>query len=145
MNTDINEFINVLESFTIANEDYSDLYMFITRPNVYLDDLYDKNSILDEDYLYTTQLATGGDIYISAIKACNELIKVGYYDEAYLICEKMIKLMNKLLKSTSKVDIDILKDSIKEMRSFMVNIIKQKEEYESKRKSIYAKYESILK
>jgi hypothetical protein len=75
---------------TVAEEGYSDISQFIEDPETYLNITYRSEDLKGKSVLYTTPLSTGGEVFTSIDKACQELIKVNAYTEALAIYQSFI-------------------------------------------------------
>ena len=145
MQTDINEFIMACESMTIATEDYSDISVFLEDPIRYLDYSSRNEKFSDPDALYCKALDTNGIIYNSVTKACNDLVRVNAYSEAMAIYSKMIEVYESLLDQIPKDEKGNVEWAIGEMKNALMNTMKQRDEYTSKRKATIARYSYLAK
>ena len=146
MTTSLDFFISTLDSLMVATEgsELSEISTFINDPSQYLDVSYRQGKFLNPNTTYTNALSSEGIVYKSIIKACNELVKVNAYTEALCIYSAMIDLMTELLPDVEKDDQENLKWSIDEMKSLLIDTMKQRDEYTSKRKSVISKYSVIV-
>lgn len=145
MQTDINEFIVACESMMIATEEYSDISVFLEDPIRYLDISSRNEKILDPESIYCKALDTDGIIYNSVIKACNDLVKVNAYSEAMAIYTRMIEVYESLLDQIPKDEKDNVEWAIGEMKNALMDTMKQRDEYTSKRKATIARYSYLAK
>ena len=146
MRTSIDSFINTVGSMMVATEssDLSEISTFIEDPSNYLEVSYRNGRFANPDITFTNTLSTEGTLYNSVVKACNELINVQAYTEAMLIYSCMIDRMTELLDDVDKDDQDNLKWSIDEMKTALLETMKQRDDYTSKRKSVVSKYSVLV-
>ena len=127
----------------IGLESYADVPVFLEDPEGYLD--YNSKKAENSNKMYTEPLSTGGEVYIQIEKACKELMSVNAYTTAiavYQNFEKDLESIRKIVKTEEQMNID---DSISQVKINIIEAIKQREEYNSKRKAVLSKYSSIIK
>lgn len=134
---------NKFLSYLIGNESYADVPVFLEDPEGYLD--YNSKKTENSNKMYTEPLSTGGEVYIQIERAGKELMSVNAYTTAialYQAFEKDLETIRKIVKAEEQMNID---DSISQIKINIIEAIKQREEYNSKRKAILSKYSSIIK
>lgn len=139
----IGKFINSLD---IATESISDITTFIDNPDFYLEATNKKTSFEGEHRSYVEALQTGGRLYQSIITIGNELIRVNAYAEAIRLYSAMIDRFTIFSKDSdlTKDDVEEIKWSISELKTTLMNVLSLRDEYNSKRKSVIAKYSDLL-
>lgn len=134
--------IDELEAYMIpATEEYSDISIFFEDDFFYLES-YHKNH---PDEFYVEPLGIDGIVSNSIIKAGKDLVKVNAYTEALLIYQSFIEKLEILAEDIDKRDKSILKNTIDVIQGLVLDTMKEREEYHSKRKSIIAKYSYLTK
>ena len=141
----VDSLIQAIDDMIIADESLSDISIFMENPDYYLD-MTKKKNVLDENNSYASALDIDGELYLSIEKACNELVKVNAYQEAISIYEEMIKICKELKDHVTKnSDKTILNTTIDEFKTSIMQVMKQRTQYTSRRKSILGKYSDIIK
>lgn len=134
--------INSLNAYMIpATEEYSDISIFFKDDFFYLES-YHKNH---PDEFYTEPLGIDGIVSNSIIKAGKDLVKVNAYTEALLIYQSFIEKLEILSEDLGKQDKTVINNTIDVIQGLVLNTMKEREEYQSKRKSIIAKYSYLTK
>lgn len=145
MSSILDEIMSFIDEDSSAMESVSDVSTFLKDPDTYLQVTYQSNRLSDEDALYTGSLDTNSEIYNSVETACKELISVHAFTEAIAIYDHMIDKCSAILSTVSKVDKENLEWTINEFKSSLLNTMKLRDEYTSKRRSIIAKYQDLIK
>lgn len=123
-----------------ANESYADIAQFFVNQDAYLQHSYNKQL----DKLYTEPLSTGGIVYQSIAKACNDMINVHAYTEALMIYDKFIQRLENLAEDFTGEDRENIRNTISDIKGMVLETLKARDDYLAKRKSILAKYSSII-
>lgn len=145
MQTNIDEFIIACESMMIATEDYSDISVFLEDPIRYLDISSRNEKISDPDAIYCKTLDTNGIVYNSVVKACSDLVKVNAYAEAMAIYSRIIDVYTSLLDQIPSDEKENVEWAIGELNNLLMDTMKQRDDYTSKRKSMIARYSYLTK
>lgn len=124
-----------------ANEEYSDISLFFKDDDFYLES-YHKNN---PGEIYTEPLGMEGVVCNSVIKAGKELTKVNAYTEALLIYQSFIDKLEQTSEGLNKQDKRNLENSIDIIQGLVLNTMKERDEYHSKRKSVIARYSELIK
>lgn len=124
-----------------ANEAYSDVSLFFKDDEFYLES-YHKNN---PGEVYTEPLGMEGIVCNSVIKAGKELTKVNAYTEALLIYQTFIDKLEKMSEGLNKQDKRNLENSIDIIQGLVLNTMKERDEYQSRRKSVIARYSGLTK
>ena len=133
----------------IATEALSDIAMFIENPDLYLEvtnrELKFQND--NNDIAYTEVLHTDGKVYASIVSIGNELVRVNAYAEAIKLYTAMIDKFTEFSKDSmlTKDDVESLNWSIAELKSALMKVLSDRDEYASKRKGVLGKYSDLLK
>ena len=72
-------------------------------------------------------------------------MKVNAYTEALLIYQSFIEKLEILSEDLGKQDKTVINNTIDVIQGLVLNTMKEREEYQSKRKSIIAKYSYLTK
>lgn len=129
---------------TVAEEGYSDISQFIEDPETYLNITYRSEDLKGKSVLYTTPLSTGGEVFTSIDKACQELIKVNAYTEALAIYQSFIDTVEGIKEGLSKQELQNLDWSIDEVKRKILEVMKERDEYTSRRKATIARYSALV-
>lgn len=134
--------INGLDSLMLpANEEYSDISLFFKDDDFYLES-YHKNN---PEEIYTEPLGIEGVVANSVIKAGRELTKVNAYTEALLIYQSFIDKLEMVSEGLDRFDRGNIQNTIDTIQGFVLDTMKERDEYHSKRKSIIARYSGLTK
>lgn len=145
--------MNILEellgSKDVAIEALSDITLFIDNPDFYLETT-NRNLKFEgdpRDIDYTEVMHSDGKLYCSIVAVCNDFVKVNAYTEAIRLYTAMIDKFTEFSKDSSltKDDVEALNWSIAELKNNLMGVISARDDYNSKRKSVLAKYEDLLK
>lgn len=128
-----------------ATEEYSDISGFMTDSMNYLEVMERKNSRSREESLFTEPVSTGGIVTESVDKACQDLIKVQAYTEALYIAQKYMDKLIDLVGYVSKEEQKNLAITVDEMQEKILDMVKLRDEYTSKRRSVISRYATLLK
>jgi hypothetical protein len=137
--------INGLDDLlTVAEEGYSDISQFMSDPENYLNITYRNADIHGDATLYTAPLSTGGEVFVTIDKACQELVKVNAFTEALAIYQSFLDTIYSIRDGLSKQELQNLDWTIDEVKSKILEIMKDRDEYTSKRKSTIARYSALV-
>lgn len=124
-----------------ANESYSDISLFFKDDYFYLES-YHKNN---PGEVYTEPLGIDGIVCNSVIKAGKELTKVNAYAEALLIYQTFIDRLENMSEGLNKRDKNNIENTIDIIQGLVLDVMKERDEYYSKRKSVIARYSELTK
>lgn len=130
-----------------ATESLSDISTFLDDPEQYLMVTYRENKIKYGDGLsYTYTLGVGGDLYNSIERVCKELRNVNCYQEVIQLYNILIHRLECFLKeeSLSNDDKETIDFAINEFKSELLNVMKERDEYLSRRNAILGKYSLLF-
>lgn len=138
----VNALIEDIDRMMIATESLSDVGVFMENPTYYLETStkrYPGASFVEE-------LNTDGSLYLSVDNICSELLRVQAFQEAISIYERMIEICKELTgEVTSKKEKNVLIQTMDDFQCSIVDIMRQRNEYTSKRKAVLGKYSDIIK
>ena len=135
------------ETEEVVMESVSDITPFIDDPESYLVAMYrnySSKSRNPEECQLTDILHVDGLLYCSIRKAGNDLNKVNAYDSTLVIYNKMVEIMTSLLDAIPKTEKETLQYSIDDMKEAILDTIKERDEFTSKRKATLAQYSILL-
>jgi hypothetical protein len=130
--------------YTPAQEEYSDISQFFSDPDNYLDITYRTEESHNSNILYTAPISTGGMVYTTIDKACQELIKVNAYTEALALCQSFLDKIESIKENLAKEDLQNVNWSEDEIKKSILNIMKMRDDYTSLRKSTIARYSALV-
>lgn len=134
--------IDSLDSLMLpATEDYSDISIFFKDEDFFLSS-YHKNN---PEETYTEPLGVGGIVHNSVLKACKELVSVNAYTEALRIYQTFIDKLECIADGLDKRNVSNIQSSIDVMQGMVLETMKQRDSYYSRRKSIISKYSGLAK
>lgn len=129
-----------------ATESLSDVSAFLDDPEQYLMVTYRENKIKYGDGLsYTYTIGVGGDLYNSIERVCKELRSVNCYQEVIQLYNTLIHRLELFLEeSLSNEDKETIDFVINEFKSELLNVMKERDEYLSRRNAILGKYSLLF-
>lgn len=134
--------IDSLEGLMLpATEDYSDISIFFSDEELYLQG-YHKNN---PGEVYTEPLGVNGIVFNSVKKAGKELISVNAYTEALRIYQTFIEKLELILDDLGKSERGNIENSIDVLQGMVLDSMKARDSYHSRRKSIISKYSGLVK
>lgn len=129
----------------LAKEALSDVSTFLDDPEQYLVINHRENKMRFGKAAYTSSIDVGGELYNSVERVCKELRSVNCYQEAIELYQNLIcRLQDFLTEPISKEDKDNIEFTINEFKSELLNVMKDRDEYISKRNSILGKYSLLF-
>lgn len=129
----------------MVTESYSDISIFLSESETYLDGIYNKNKSGDPDAAYTLPISSGGEVTMSIMKACKDLISVKAFTEALFIYQTYLDRLEDLKENLKQDDIMVIQDTIGCIQGEILNTVKERDDFYSNRKSILARYSGIIK
>lgn len=136
------QIMDSIDSFMLpAIEEYSDISVFFKDQDLYLDS-YHKNN---PEELYTEPLGYKGIVCDSIIKAGRELTKVNAFTEALLLYQTFIERLEIIGDGLARQEKAILENTIDVMQGIVLDTMRARDEYHSKRKATIARYSSLIK
>ena len=130
----------------IAMEAVSEITTFIDDPMTYLLNEFNRSknkSPRPNDILLSDVIHVDGKVYAEINKAGSELRKVNAYSEAISLYDKAISTIEGIMNEIPSKEKEIVEYTINELKMSLLDTIKERDDYTSRRKSIIAKY-SIL-
>lgn len=131
-----------LDSLMIpAMEEYSDISIFFKDSDLYLEG-YGKNN---PGETYTEPLSMDGIVCASVIKAGKELVNVNAYTEALRIYQSFIDKLEEISDGLGKQDRQNIEITVDIIQGLVLNTMKARDSYQSRRRSIISKYSGLVK
>lgn len=129
-----------------ATESLSDVSTFLNDPEQYLMVTYRENQIKHGNKVpYTFTIGIGGELYNSIERVCKEFRSVNCYQEAIDLYNSLINRLELFLgDNLSKEDKETVEFTLNEFKSELLDVMKERDDYLSRRNAILGKYSLLF-
>lgn len=136
------EIMDSIDAYMLpATEEYSDISIFFKDQDFYLES-YHKNN---PEEFYTEPLGYRGIVCDSIIKAGRELTKVNAFTEALLLYQSFIDRLEIIGDGLNRQEKAILENTVDMIQGIVLDTMRARDDYQSKRKATIARYSSLIK
>lgn len=140
----IDQFIQALEGMTIVNE--SAVGVFLDDPIEFIDSYQYASGTSRDDPDRLGIICIDGAIYCQVMKICGDLKKVGAYSSALTLIDAFMEKLEHLkedptVNSSWELCID---SSLNELRDFRLKTLEERDDEQSRREAVLAKYNGII-